>query len=71
MTLLQDLRVQPHPLKAFFQKSGVPVGSVARYVGRSYYYTAAVLCGRCTTSDEIEHKLHELADRLRKEVGQK
>jgi hypothetical protein len=55
-----------HPAKAIFNKHGVPLKYIARYIKRDYFYTSRLLSGTIRITPILEKQIWKLARQVEK-----
>jgi len=53
-----------HPIKPILKQHGITIGTVARYLGKNYYYVQKILNGDIRPTLEIAGKLDSLFAQL-------
>lgn len=62
--MIEDLEVDPLPIKTLLKSHKIPLWKTAKYLGISYHHASHLLSGRVGLSRKIKPKL----DRLMKEL---
>ena len=61
---LEDFEKQPHAIKELLKRHGIPLSTVANYLGVSYQYTCNLINGTYRCPQHHEMKLAALAKYL-------